>query len=181
VQDIIDRAAKLDPSLAIQAKDAIFRINKDVRFSQDKTPYKLQCSALIAPGGKKLGMSTPGMYLELGPEHFRFYSGLYMLEKDQLQRVREYIMKNSKDLDKLVAEKQFVEHFGELRGEKNKVLPKEFKEAAEAQALLFNKQFYFFSSMPPETILKDDLSEVVMKKFKASEPMRNYLSAAIKA
>lgn len=179
VQDIIDSTAKIDDRFAGQAKDAVFRIYKDVRFSKDKTPYKLQSSALIAPGGRKLGMGTPGMYLELGPEHFRFYSGLYMLEKDVLQRVREYIMSNSNQLDKLLAEKQFVENFGELRGEKNKVLPKEFKEAAEQQPLLFNKQFYFFATLEPETVLRDDLADVVMEHFAASQPMRKFLTSAI--
>ncbi|TNF27700.1 MAG: DUF2461 family protein, partial [Bacteroidetes bacterium] len=73
----------------------------------------------------------------------------------------------------------FVAHFGEMRGEKNKVLPKEFKEAALKQPLLFNKQFYFFASLPPETILQDDLAEVVMNHFHASQPMRDYLTKAI--
>lgn len=178
IQDVIDRTAKLDKRFEGEAKDAVFRIYKDVRFSKDKTPYKLQTSALIAPGGRKLGMGTPGMYLELGPEHFRFYSGLYMPEKDVLQRVREYIMAHSNELDKLVSDKTFVKNFGELRGEKNKVLPKEFKAAAETQPLLFNKQFYFFASLPPETVLQDDFADVVMGYFKASEPMRDFLTKA---
>ena len=162
VQDMIDRAAEVDDRFAGEAKNAIFRINRDVRFSKDKSPYKLQMGAVISPGGKKEGMGIPGMYLELSPEHFRFYSGLYMPQKDVLYQVREYIVKNPKELDKLVSDKEFVSKFGELRGEKNKVLPKEFKEAAEKQPFLFNKQFYFFASMPPETILRDDLADVIM-------------------
>lgn len=179
IQEIIDRTAKVDDRFAGLAKDAVFRIYKDVRFSKDKTPYKLQATALIAPGGRKLGMGTPGMYLELGPEHFRFYSGLYMLEKDVLQRVREYILTDSNKLDKLITDKQFVENFGELRGEKNKILPKEFKAAADKQPYLFNKQFYFFATLPPETILEENLADVVMNFFSASQPMRNYLTKAI--
>ncbi|MCB9185506.1 MAG: DUF2461 domain-containing protein [Flavobacteriales bacterium] len=178
IQDVIDRATEEDESFAGQAKDAVFRIYKDVRFSKDKTPYKLQASALIAPGGRKLGMGTPGMYLELGPEHFRFYSGLYMPEKEALQRVREYILKHSDQFDKLLNEKQFVDNFGEIRGEKNKILPKEFKAAAEKQPLLFNKQFYFFAELPPETVLKEELVDVVMGYFDASKPMRQFLAKA---
>lgn len=179
IQEVIDRTAKKDDRFAGQAKDAVFRIYKDVRFSKDKTPYKLQASALIAPGGRKHGMGTPGMYLELGPEHFRFYSGLYMPEKDVLQRVREYILENSKELDKLLTEKQFVDNFGELRGEKNKILPKEFKDAAEGQPYLFNKQFYFFAELPPETVLREDFVDLVLAYFEASQPMRKYLTNAI--
>lgn len=178
VQDIINRTSELDDRFAGEAKKAVFRIYRDVRFSKDKTPYKLNCSAIIAPGGKKEGMGIPGIYLEMGPEYFRFYSGLYQPEKEVLYQVREYIIKHSAQLNKLVVEKEFVEKFGELRGDKNKVLPKEFKEAAAKQPFIFNKQFYFFSEMSPEVILKDDLADVVMDHFHASEPMRKFLTKA---
>ena len=179
VQDIISRTAELDGRFSIDVKDAIFRINRDVRFSKDKSPYKLQMGAVIAPGGKKEGMGIPGMYLELGPEHFRFYSGIYMPSKEDLYKIRAYMSKHSSQLNSILNHKEFVEHFGELRGEKNKVLPKEFKSAAETQPLLFNKQFYFFSSMPPETILREDLDDVIFGLFKVSEPMREYLTKAL--
>ena len=179
VQDMIDRAAAVDDRFAGEAKDAIFRINRDIRFSKDKSPYKLQMGAVIAPGGRKEGMGIPGMYLELSPAHFRFYSGVYMPEKEVLYNIRDYIMKHSKELDKLVSDKEFVSKFGELRGEKNKVLPKEFKAAAEEQPFLFNKQFYFFAELPAETILRDDFAEVIMEHFEASQPVRQFLTKAI--
>jgi len=178
IQEIIDRTAKIDKGFEADAKQAIFRIYRDVRFGKDKTPYKMTSSALIVPGGKKEGMGIPGMYLEAGPEHFRFYSGLYQPEKDVLQKVREYILKHSDELNKLTSDKDFVKRFGELRGEKNKILPKEFKQAAENQSFLFNKQFYFFASMPPEIILRDDIIDLVMEYFEASEPMREFLIKA---
>ena len=179
VQDMIDRTAKIDDRFAGEAKNAIFRINRDIRFSKDKTPYKLQMGAVISPGGRKEGMGIPGMYLELGPEHFRFYSGLYRPEKDVLYSVREYISKHSDELNKLLSDNEFIKKFGELRGEKNKVLPKEFKAAAESQPLIFNKQFYFFASLAPETILQEDFADLVMDYFKASQPMRKFLTKAI--
>ncbi|MCF8461196.1 MAG: DUF2461 domain-containing protein [Flavobacteriales bacterium] len=178
IHELIARTAKIDEQFEAETKQAIFRIYRDVRFGNDKTPYKLNGSALIAPGGRKAGMGIPGMYLESGPEHFRFYSGLYQPEKDVLQKVRTYILKHSDELNKLVSDKDFVTRFGELRGEKNKILPKEFKAASENQPLLFNKQFYFFASMPPEIILQENIIEVVMEYFEASEPMRKFLTKA---
>jgi uncharacterized protein (TIGR02453 family) len=179
IQDLIDRTATIDNRFEADAKQAIFRIHRDVRFGNDKTPYKMNSSALIAPGGRKEGIGIPGMYLEAGPEHFRFYSGLYQPEKEVLQNVREYILKHSGELNRLTSDNDFVNRFGEIRGEKNKILPKEFKAAAENQPLLFNKQFYFFSSMAPETILRDDIVDVVMEYFEASEPIREFLTKAI--
>jgi len=180
VQDMIDRTAAKDDRFAGEAKNAIFRINRDIRFSKDKSPYKLQMGAVISPGGRKEGMGIPGMYLELSPEHFRFYSGIYMPEKEVLYRIREYIIKHSAQLNKLVSDKEFVAKFGELRGEKNKVLPKEFKEAAQKQPFVFNKQFYFFAEFPPETILREDFAELIMEYFDASQPMREFLTKARK-
>lgn len=178
IQAMIDEAAKIDKRYEGLAKDAVFRIYKDVRFSKDKVPYKMHMSAVIAPGGRKEGMGIPGMYLQLGAEDFRFYSGLYQPEKEVLQNVRTYIMKHSDELNKLVTDKEFVKKFGELRGERNKVMPKEFKEAALKQPYLLNKQFYFFASMPAETILKKDFGDIIMNHFKASEPMRDFLMKA---
>ena len=179
VQDIIDKTAKIDDRFAGEAKNAIFRINRDIRFSKDKTPYKLQMGAVIAPGGKKEGMGIPGMYLELGPEHFRFYSGVYAPSKEDLYRIREYISHYSDELNAIISDREFVKRFGEIRGEKNKMLPKEFKSVAEKQPLIFNKQFYFFASLPPETILREDFDKVIFDHFQASEPMRDFLTKAL--
>ncbi len=179
IQEVIDQAAKIDKRFDGEAKDAVFRIYRDVRFSNDKTPYKLNSSAVIAPGGRKLGIGIPGMYLEAGPEHFRFYGGLYQPEKHVLLRIRKYILQHSSELDELVSDDAFIDRFGQLRGEKNKVLPKEFKKAAEDQPLLFNKQFYFFSEFPPEVILGEDIVNVVMSDFEVSQPIRDFLTRAI--
>ncbi|MBL4586762.1 MAG: DUF2461 domain-containing protein [Flavobacteriales bacterium] len=178
VAEIIDRTTKIDKRFEADPKKAVYRIYRDVRFSKDKTPYKMNMSAVIAPGGRKEGIGIPGMYLEMGAEHFRFYCGLYAPEKEVLYQVRQYIIKHSAQLNKLVSDKVFVDKFGELRGDKNKMLPKEFKEAAQKQPFVFNKQFYFFASLPPETILREDFGELVMEYFEDSEPMRNFLTKA---
>jgi uncharacterized protein (TIGR02453 family) len=53
-QHLIDELAKKEPAFKeLKASDCIFRINRDIRFSKDKTPYKTQCSAVISPNGKK--------------------------------------------------------------------------------------------------------------------------------
>jgi len=111
IEDMITRLSKEDKRINMTAKESIFRIYKDVRFSKDKTPYKISASALISPGGKK-DKSTPGVYLELTAEHVRFYSGSHVLEKDQLQKVRSYIADNLKAFDKVISAKDFT---GNLR------------------------------------------------------------------
>ena len=65
VEALIAETHKFDPSVNIEAKDAIFRINRDIRFSKDKTPYKLDRSAIISSGGRK-DHSIPGFYIATG-------------------------------------------------------------------------------------------------------------------
>lgn len=178
VEELIARTAKIDKRFEADPKKAMFRIYRDVRFSKDKTPYKMHMSAVVAPGGRKEGMGIPGMYVQLGAEDVRFYSGLYSPEKDVLYQVREYIAKHSNQLDKLVNDADFKKRFGELRGEKNKIIPKEFKATAAKQPFIFNKQFYFFASLPTKTMLQDDFCDVLMDYFDASQPMRKYLTKA---
>ncbi len=179
VQSIIDILKKEDKKIAIEPKDAIFRINRDIRFSKDKTPYKLHVGAIISPAGKK-DKGYPGLYMELGPEHLRVYGGVYTLEKEELYDVREYIAQNSQTLNKLLKHKNFVSHFGELRGAKNKRLPKEFEEAAKQQPLIYNKSFYYFETFEPELIISNKLVETVTNSYNAGKQVKDFLAKGLR-
>jgi uncharacterized protein (TIGR02453 family) len=136
--EMIARVAKLDPQVRIAPKDAIFRINRDVRFSKDKSPYKLNRSALITAGGRK-AMSAPGIYFELGPEAVAVYGGAYAPDKEQLWELRDRLTRQPAKFKALYQDKEFKRLFGGIRGERNKVLPAEFKAAGAKEPLLFNK------------------------------------------
>lgn len=158
----------------LEPKQCLFRINRDIRFSKDKSPYKLQYSAAFSKGGKK-DMQNPGMYIEFSPEHFRIYSGVYMPDKEQLYSIRKKIANSPTEFSRLIQDSQFKKEFGEIRGEKNKRLPKEFQAAAEQQDLLFNKQFYFFSEEDPLWPLQENLVPQIIEKFDASKGVREFL------
>ena len=179
IEDLIKEVGEIDPAVKISHKDAIFRINRDIRFSKNKEPYKLNRSAVISPIGKK-DKANPGLYVEVGPEHIRVYGGVYQPDKHQLYNIRETIAKSPQKLTELVADKAFKRHFGEVRGEKNKVIPKEFKAAAEKNDLMYNKQFYWFEQFNPELALKDDFMKNIMDAYKANKPLMDYFGKAIK-
>ncbi len=179
VQELIDQVAKLDKSVKIEPKQAIFRIHRDVRFSKDKTPYKTNASAIIGKDGRK-GMHSPGMYVELGPEDARVYGGLYMLDTKQLLKVRTYLSKNLKEFNKLLNAKKFKETFGTIRGEQHKKVPKEFAEAIAEQPLILNKSFYYFVKLKPTLIAKPELVKTVMDHYKIMQPMNEFLAKAMK-
>jgi uncharacterized protein (TIGR02453 family) len=178
IADVIEQVHQIDSEVTIEAKDAIFRINRDVRFSKDKTPYKLFNSAIISKTGRK-DKSYPGIYLELNPERLGIFGGLYMPDKDQIQKVRNYIINNNKELESILSEKEFVTSFETIKGIQYKRLPKEIQEIALEQPLLYNKQWYYEFSLPSKMILKDNLLEVIMKYYKISHPLQKFLINAL--
>lgn len=175
VQHVITEFTKLDKSFEdLEAKDCIFRINRDVRFSADKTPYKLYASAVISPGGKK-SRSLSGVYVELTPEHVRVYSGVYEPDKEEIYDIRSHITANMDEFKSIIQAPAFKKLFGEIRGEKNKILPPEFKQAAVQQPLIFNKQWYFFAEFTPDHIAKPGLDELVVSCYKTALPVSSFL------
>lgn len=160
------------------AKDCMFRINRDVRFSKDKTPYKLMCSAVVSPEGKK-STAINGIYFELTPEHVRVYGGVYEVEKEALQELREGIAAHLSDFKRLITHSEFVDFFGEIHGEKNKVLPLELKAAGLEQPLLYNKQFYFYATFPAELMLEDQLLNTLLKAYEIGRPLESFFNQFI--
>jgi len=178
VTALIATIKKHDPQLDITYKDAIFRINRDIRFSKDKQPYKLNRSAIISSKGKK-DKAFPGLYFEMGPEHFRIYGGVYQPDKEQLYAIRETLSKDPQILNELLNAPDFVEAYGEILGDKNKVLPTEFKSAALDQPFIYNKQFYWYHTFEAEEILSDDLMKVMETYYLANKKMMDYFAKAM--
>lgn len=179
IQDMIYRIHEDDENLMLTPKEAIFRIYRDIRFSKDKTPYKTHVSAVIRNNGRK-NMTDPGIYIELNNKYLRFYSGIYEMSKDQIDKVRLYISSNLNEFNKLLNQKDFKKYFTTIRGEQNKRLPKEFKELVLKQPLIANKQFYFYSEVVPEKIIGNNLAENLMKYYFAAKPMNTFLKNALK-
>lgn len=180
VQHMIAEIVKTDSNFKdLEAKDCIFRINRDIRFSKDKTPYKMNVSAVVAPEGKK-SKAVNGIYFEFGPEHVRVYGGIYEIDKDDLLTVREGIANDIKGFQTAYTNPNFKKVFGTILGEKNKVISKELKEAAEKEPLIFNKQWYFYAEFDAETVLDPKLDKLLLDCFDAGKPVENYFSKLIK-
>lgn len=178
VQDLINEIAKKDKSVKIGPKDAIFRINKDVRFAKDKSPYKLHTSALISPAGKS-EKDYPGLYIELGPEHFQIYQGAYFIETPKLLQLRKYMVKNLTKFNSLTTDKNFKKMYKEIEGEDQVRIPAEFKAAVEKQPLIAKKQFYWGVSLDPETVLKKELIKIIMKHYETGNELVNFLAKGL--
>lgn len=179
VDEFILRVSEVEPELGITAKESVFRIYKDTRFSKDKTPHKLHMGAVVAPGGRQNKME-PGFYFQFSDEDVQIHGGGYMLETAALRNLRYYIASDIEAFRDVLEAESFREFYGTINGEKNKKLPKELMEAAEKEPLLYNKQFYFSAYHKPELILDENLSDIVFAHYLAGKEYIDYLKEAIK-
>jgi len=180
VGDLIVKLSQHDPSLkGLDPKKTIFRINRDIRFSKDKSPYKLNRSAAISKNGKK-DRAGAGMYIQLGPEMVAFAGGAYEMYTEQLSQLRNYIATNQKAFRKAIESDEFVSHYGEIKGEENKRLPnKELTQAAEKEPLIYKKQMYYWTELKSELVHSDKLMSSAIEHFKAAKPVREFLRKAL--
>lgn len=175
VGSILQKVTAMDSRFGgLQPKDCIFRINKDIRFSKDKSPYKLHCSAAVQLGGRKQ-MSAGGMYIEFGPEMCAVYSGVYLPEKEELRRIRERIAADPERFERVIGAADFVGVFGEVLGEKNKRIDADLMAAAQRQPLILNKQFYVRHLIEPEDTMRADFDEYVLGIWEASRDYNAFI------
>lgn len=177
VGDLILAIQKFDPEIMIKSKDAIFRINRDIRFSKNKQPYKNNVAAYISKISKK--EQFPGYYVHLDAEGIWLGGGLYDLSTENIYKVRQEILYNEKSLKEALSENDFKNEFGELQGQKNKILKPPFKEFGEEIPILYQKQFYFMKQYPVSKITSDELVNFCAGKFEKAFPVNKFLRLAI--
>lgn len=178
ITSVLERLAAVHPDFHdLEAKDCIFRIHRDTRFSTDKTPYKLNVAAGISSGGKK--SSEPGVYLQASPAGWVVGGGAYWLEKHELQAIREAIAAAPDEWEKRVNDGEFTRVFGQIQGDRNKRLPPEFKAAAAHTPDLALKQFYYMGERPLSELTSDRALDGVMESVAAAEPVRTFLRNAL--
>lgn len=174
---VIERLKQFEPDFTATAKDCVFRIYRDTRFSADKTPYKTHVGAILTSMGRK-NMEQPGYYLQIEFGNLMLGGGAYFLDKEPLYKVRKAIAQDPESFRRLVLDKNFVSRFGELKGEKNKVLPPEFKEAVRKEPLLAHKQFYFMAEIDPDNALRADFPDFAAEYFRAGKPLNDFFRSA---
>lgn len=180
IEKVVSALADSEPELSIvPVKQMLFRINKDIRFSKDKRPYKEHLSASISRFGTK-NKVYPGHYLQLGAHESFLAGGAYFFEeKEMLLRVRRFIMDNAEEFAQLISDPIFVEKWGDIKGDKNKRLPPEFSEALDYQPLIANTQFYWMTNIDPRAALKPDFIAILRGYFEAAQPLNRFLTEAM--
>ena len=188
MRDLIDTLAieinKIDPDIVVNYK-SIFRINRDIRFSKNKMPYKNLYSAAFAFGRVK-SAEIPQFYFHFNPDEFIFASGQYSMDPDNLKKIRASIYGKFKDYKTIVTAKQFKDNYKEVSGEKLTKLPKGYEntDIGKSDKLLIQalkmKQFYIFKNYKPEVILNEKLADIIIDNIKKSYDFNKFLYLAVK-
>jgi len=174
VADVLKELQKLDAEIVIEPKKCIGRINRDIRFSKDKTPYKIRTFATIYKGDKINPL--PVIAFQMGAKDLGIMSGFYNPSKERLLSIRNHIIKNTEVFQQLYSAPDFVDKFGNIKGDALKRIPKEYQATFEKELLIANKQFYYDKEMKSDILLTDELLPLIIEYWKAAKPLNDFLS-----
>ncbi|RBL94207.1 TIGR02453 family protein [Chitinophaga flava] len=179
VQQLIDGMAKQDTTLAgLQLKDCVFRIYKDVRFSKDKTPYKINLAASFQAGGKKSLLAGYYFHLEPGGNSFAG-GGLWMPAAPELKKVRQEIDYNFEEFESIISNKSFIKHFGKVEGDALKTVPQGYQPDNPAIAYLKLKSLIVTHPISDETCVQPSLVREILKTFALMQPLIQFINRAM--
>lgn len=179
VGDILGRMKKIDTSLTdLEPKQCVFRINRDVRFSKNKDPYKTNMGASFSKGGKKI--QCAGYYFHLEPEASFIGGGFWMPMAPELNKIRQEIDYNVEAFNKIINKKKFKDIFGSLsESEKLSRPPKGYEVENPAIELLKLKSFIVMTPVKDTEITSKELANKVVDHFETMMPLVDFLNKAI--
>ena len=174
----IDEIRKFDTEIPkLQAKDCMFRIFRDVRFSNDKRPFKSNYGSYIVREGRKSGFA--GYYIHLQPGEFFVAGGNYMPSPEQLQAIRQEIYYHSESYLKLLNGEPFKSFFDQHDFDSLKTAPKGYPKDWEHIDLIKNRSYGFGHNLTEKEVLADDFPQKVVAYFKIIQPMNHFLNRAV--
>jgi len=182
IQAVIDQLGKKDASINnLVAKDCMFRINRDVRFAKDKSPYKSNFGASINKGGRKAD-STAGYYFHLSPGSSFMGGGIWMPSPDALKRLRQEIDYNFADFKKIIDAKKFKATYGDFNKEKEYTLsrvPKGYETDNPAAEYLKMKSYVAITAIKDADLTSKDLVKKTVTAFEVLQPVIEFVNKGI--
>ena len=171
--------AQFDKSVQnLEPKHCTFRINRDIRFSKDKSPYKTNFGAYIVPGGKKSG--NAGYYIHIEPDSCFLAGGIYAPPADRLKAVRTEIYENIEEFKKIISGSTFTKHYPNLYNEGMlKTAPKGFPKDFEDIDLLKYKHYIASKNVDDSIVVSDKFIGEVKNTFKAAYPLNKFINEGI--
>jgi uncharacterized protein (TIGR02453 family) len=180
------RFATIAPEIVGDPKRSLFRIHRDVRFSNDKSPYKTNaaCWFYHADGGRGVGSSAPhggaGFYFHFEPGGAMIGGGIWMPPRPTLARIREAIDENHRALARVLQDTAVRKRFGGL--DESAMLtrmPRGYAESQPAAALLRHQSFTIGRDLPERELLSPRLPDLLARDYAALVPVVRWFNAAL--
>jgi uncharacterized protein (TIGR02453 family) len=180
IEALIKGIATFDEPIGeLEAKKCMFRINRDVRFSKDKSPYKTNMGAFFNVGGKKI--QNAGYYFHCEPGRCFVGGGLWSPMPPELSKVRQEIDYNFDEWKKIMGSTAFKKYFNNdiIKAESLSRPPKGYDENNPAIIYLKMKSFIVSRSFTDAQFQDKNMVKEVVKTFNAMKPMIDFLNEAI--
>jgi len=175
---VIHEVGKFDSEIGnLEAKDCVFRIFRDVRFSNDKTPYKTNMGSFIAKSGRK--SFNAGYYVHIEPGASFVGGGSYCPPADALNAMRTEIFDHPEEFKQLVRSESFRKIYPEFYDDKLKTAPKGFPKDFPDIDLLKYKSFAFGSTIDDSVVVSDAYVTKIVGSLKELYPVNRFLNNAI--
>lgn len=180
VQEVLARLSAWDEKLPmLEPKETTYRFNRDIRFSENKKPYKEHFASYISYDGKK-GI-LPGYYLHVSPTDVFVAGGIWYPEPNELKTIRRAISEHGDEFRKIFDDRKLARVFSELAAEESlKRVPKGFSPDHEFADLLKRKSFVVKKSFSPSDVTEKDFGKKVFDAFRLLKPMNHFLRDVIK-
>jgi len=181
VQTVVDKHGKKDEAISeLKAKECTFRINRDVRFAKDKSPYKNNFGASINRGGKKSVFA--GYYFHCQPGEAFVGGGLWAPDPANLKKVRQEIDYCFDEFKKIVSAKKFAAVYGGLDHSNEYSLvkvPQGFEKDNPAAEYIKLKSFIAMKRVDDKILLSKDLLQTTLEAFEALQPLLTFINRAL--
>ncbi|MGO4772364.1 DUF2461 domain-containing protein [Flavobacterium sp. W22_SRS_FK3] len=181
VNDFLDAMKPLDPSLELlEVKNCTFRINRDIRFSKDKSPYKAHLGVWMSAGAK--GANRAGYYVHIEKGASFIAGGFYSPEAEDLKKVRKEIAFFHDDLEAILADKNFKKEFGGLDINESNSLknpPRGYEKEHTAIAFLKLKSFTATQKYDISEVTKKDFVAKMSQKLITLKPLNEFINRAL--
>lgn len=181
IASILAEMKPLDRTLEpLEVKNCTFRINRDIRFSKDKSPYKTNMGVWMSQNKNR--KNAPGYYIHFEKGNCFIAGGVWCPDPNELKLIRKEIEFFHDDLEVIVTNKNFKSEFKELSREENNVLkkaPKDFDPNHPAIEFLKLKSFTASHKIDEKDFTKSDFSKNIAQKLIVLKPLNDFLSRAI--
>ena len=167
--------ATFAPELVASPRASLYRIYRDTRFSDDKTPLKTHVAAVFPCRGLPKHQGA-GLYLEVSPGWVWVGGGMYAPDTTQLQAVREHIASNVVRLRAIVESPAFRRTIGSLGGEQLQRVPRGYPKDHEAAAYLRHRQFLAGAEFPAAFATSSRFYSGVVDVFRQVSPLVRFLN-----